>query len=357
MRENAIFAGAKVYNKVNNRYYLINEDGATATLLDRVDGEDVLNEDEPKVTINKDNAIAFRFIRDTREPQVPNGYTAVGGVLLKNGNPVTEQGDLVVEGIIGNIPDNVILVTELNGTKAVTSFNTRREKFGTIRNLTDNDDVRVLNVSVDGVLYVAVTGISDTEYETENGTEKAQIFNSLEIYAISADNGKVSFRVARSSTPLILDDVRLVDDALIFGSESRLESITDKDSRTIANVIVPGDYGYLIITPNNFEEPYGYEDNDLDIAVIGKAEDIRYSPVYDSFVFINENMITVVNRDGGTRAQVKSTGKFRDLKGYTLVDITSGNDETRYTFADEGYRVKTLIDKRTSDRGNIVRVE
>jgi hypothetical protein len=144
MREKLLMTDSVIKNKITGKFYLV-----TAITEDSFTVQEVTDErDRTSVTgdlidIPKKNVILYRFIHDVSEPSLPDyrAYSIVNGQIVMNGKPITAQGQLTFEKIIGAVNDTLVLSAKEN---EIYIYNIRRDSFKCIFStstcLDDEDD-------------------------------------------------------------------------------------------------------------------------------------------------------------------------------------------------------------------------
>lgn len=109
MRSNKILENVTVLNKVDNQRYKIIKavDGVGTAAL--INPEDESLDETKTVTITPDNAIAYRLINNPNLPEVPLGYSVKGGILMRDLEQVTQQGEIAIDKIITAVPGKLLL--------------------------------------------------------------------------------------------------------------------------------------------------------------------------------------------------------------------------------------------------------
>ena len=81
--------------------------------------------------VSKKDLILFRFVKDVQEPRLPSlvCYSIMNGILVKDGVPVTEQGEFVFARILGTIKNCLLLMTE---DWNIVLYNLRKDVFKTL---------------------------------------------------------------------------------------------------------------------------------------------------------------------------------------------------------------------------------
>lgn len=64
---------------------------------------------QSEVTMTEKNAICFRVIKDSYENLVAENWYVSDGVLVKNGHPAAEQGEIEIDHILAIFPHKILL--------------------------------------------------------------------------------------------------------------------------------------------------------------------------------------------------------------------------------------------------------
>lgn len=322
MKIERINEGMLVRNKVNGKFYVVTsiQDGTAVAALS-VDSDRKLDEDAT-VTISTENSICFRIVDDPAYTRVPDvsQYDVVDGILVKNGTPVTEQGDIVVEEIIASSPRCLILSVIKDEKKYIMEYGVVSDHFRTIyESPTKTEVIREEPL----VLYLESTEL----VETDEGVKER--FINAHVYAIDETN----------------EAARYIFDAPLAKVECHKNAILAyQDKKTVSDRYLISSDLRVSVNENEYFE---------DLVDLGKekAADVcgTYSQFYDAFVLIGERTIVCKQLDVNL-----STSFAKDVKGMVLVDKTQKGRDTFLTFSNEKFNVVTLKATSTSDRGTIV---
>ena len=341
MRKNLIFAGAKVYNKVNRKYYLVVSEDGTAVRLERDENGKDIQIPEETVQITESNGLAYRFIKDTRPAENPTGYTVDNGVLLKNGNPVSEQGQLTVNRILAAFPDQLLLITELNGNTALTRYFPKRDKYQKAKDFVGNPHVIHDVADTDQVLLVRPAK-NKARFTEGNGSVAKDISEGTSLMYVNATG------IKEQGTEYYIDQVLCVWPYTCFCLATQdIEPEEDIDGE-MQPVLVDTDPFLVVI------DQYG---NTETIRGIGKEANIVYTPEFGGYTIVGKDRVVLYSVEDEI-VKVIPTTDTSVFAGKTLIDITIDGATTRYAFANtEATEIKTLVVKTTADRGDIVTVE
>lgn len=347
MRSNKIKTNVTIINKVDSREYkIINVDGAgdsvkgTAKLVK----DDGTLDDSVTSVITPANAIAYRLVEDPNIPAVPLGYSVEGGMLLKDGTQVTEQGSLIIDEIITAVAGRLILAVvprePRDGYIDLFSYTPETDKFNKlIRNSIPR--VRIIGLSEDkNIVALVYSRTYSKDKILESGeTVTETLFDSAAVLSY------------------------VVKDDAVYSSKH-----FDMPIKAINNVKNHRGYFELAVEVDTDVNEYGVisesEDTHLTIlkinhdGIINVIDNYRVASAPEmiaetaaGFVIKLPDRIYI----NGYKYPVKNMSV---LSGYDyLVDITKKEHEIRCTLADENMSVKTLIVTSTKDRGNIVTVE
>lgn len=347
MRSNKIKINVTIINKVDSREYkIINVDGAgdsvkgTAKLVK----DDGTLDNSVTLVITPANAIAYRLVEDPNIPAVPLGYSVEGGMLLKDGTQVTEQGSLIIDEIITAVAGRLILAVvprePRDGYIDLFSYTPETDKFNKlIRNPIPR--VRIIGLSEDkNIVALVYSRTYSKDKILESGETVVETF----------------FDSAAVLSYVVKDDA-------VYSSKH-----FDMPIKAINNVKNHRGYFELAVEVDTDVNEYGVisesEDTHLTIleinhdGIINVIDNYRVASAPEmiaetaaGFVIKLPDRIYI----NGYKYPVKNMSV---LSGYDyLVDITKKEHEIRCTLADENMSVKTLIVTSTKDRGNIVTVE
>lgn len=359
MRMNRMRKGLVVFNKLNGRSYKVvetSENAGVAVPMEAIKADGTIVKDEA-VEINESNCLCFRAIADTEPYPVPEGYSAAEGILLKDGNPACEQGELVVEEVLAKIPGRLIIAAKNSGNDNgaenlvdVFAYEPHRDRFIPITKNTPMP--KLVGYGEKGRTAVLMfCNMTEQKKKDEDGGETAvTLFDGAWIVTVTdEERTKISDRIA-ITTPVTVDEAFLVDDAA-----------------GCPTIFVPSDE----VAADGFscESPYETKKRteriwmmirtyDRTVAKINLDGNIQAvcSPVY-GFVVSNDKAV-YVNKNQLHQLVIKSAAAADVAKKYpVLVDVTKDGDAYRLTFADEGYNLKTVVSTKTRDRGLIVTVE
>lgn len=340
--------GTRVLNKVNGKVYEMVSvpDGTTDStdiLAVNVNPEtdmvyDVSEEERDTVTITEQNAICFKTLSVPKDTNVPSGYTVSNGILYKNEEPVTEQGQIVVDNIVCALPGYLVLAVKPktdagDGMIDLFSYNVERDRFKKLIRASIPMPRVVLKQKESVVLGYSKTHTEDVldEDGEKTGKEK-EIFDGA---------------------------------ALMLVHDERVDSVMFHRPVNLVLLPVAGGQGLYLIEAGKVAfgeeveetKPYYYEIFVKEDSV--SSETLAYEP--DAPV-VSASVVTLYDR--GLFLKGKDYILYNDLRidsplvaqmpGEYLVDITYGDHEVTVTLADENYNTASIVRKNTKDRGYIV---
>lgn len=347
MRSNKIKTNVTIINKVDSREYrIINVDGTgdsvkgTAKLVK----DDGTLDDSVTSVITPANAIAYRLVEDPNIPAVPSGYSVEGGVLLKDGVQVTEQGSLVIDEIITAVAGRLILAVvprePRDGYIDLFSYTPETDKFKKIiRNSLPR--VKVIRMSEDkNVVALAYSRTYSKEKTLESGeTVVETLFDSAAVLSYVVKDDAV-YSLKSLDMP-----IKAINNVKNHRGCFELAVEVDTDVNEYG-IISESEDTHLTI----FEINHDGTINVIDNYRIASAPEV-IAETAAGFVIKLPDRIYI----NGYKYPVKHMSV---LSGYDyLVDITKKDYEIRCTLANEDMSVKTLVIKSTKDRGNIINIE
>lgn len=349
MRSNKIKTNVTIINKVDSREYrIINVDGTG----DSVKGTAKLVKDDGTLdnsvtsVITPANAIAYRLVEDPNIPAVPLGYYVEGGMLLKGGTQVTEQGSLIIDEIIAAVAGRLILAVvpsePRDGYIDLFSYTPETDKFNKlIRNPIPR--VRIIGLSEDkNIVALVYSRTYSKDKILESGeTVTETLFDSAAVLAYVIKDDVIHIYSSKQFDM----PIKAVNSVKNHRGYFELAVEVDTDVNEYG-VISESEDTYLTILKISHDGIINVIDN---YRVASAPEMIAETAA--GFVIKLPDRIYI----NGYKYPVKNMSV---LSGYDyLVDITKKEHEIRCTLADENMSVKTLIVTSTKDRGNIVTVE
>lgn len=298
---------------------------------------------QSEVTMTEKNAICFRVIKDSYENLVAENWYVSDGVLVKNGHPAAEQGEIEIDHILAIFPHKILL-----GVKA------------------GEDKISLMYFDPN---YVGKEFRSALKGITIPVPEKVTLANDNLLLYYSRTHMEEKGEGDEKTTEEIVDASGYV----IYDSEGSLldheEYDTDPDE---ANEIDTPLGKYVISTDNfivfqgefngkPFTNIYSRKYNELrSIELASKVSSAEEN--VDGFMLIKTADELAVVSDSGNELVLKPSKQLSkaldQLYGYGyLVDYCNKGRYFILTFASDSYEVKTLKGTFTSDIGLVLTVE
>lgn len=331
----------EVFNKLNGKMYKVVEVTPDRTGLAKEMLEDgTLG--EASATIDESNCLAFRILNDPAPYPAPEGYTVSDGVLMKDGKPACEQGQLSISGILAKQPGYLILTAKNETTKdgmvELYSYQPCRDRFVKLTTMPSPELIGYAGKDQDTAV-IAYNQTETKKEKQEDGSEKeTELFVSAAV---------LSIREGRVMTNCDINDPIDISTAIlktIPDSEKFTVFIASDEETDEGFVLVPRKDRCWIRVGGSYVESKFTMDGDISA---------DWSYVYQDFVVKNDKSLQILSKD----LKISSPCVAK-LKGYdTLIDITREEYSYKLTFSNENYEFKTLTSKSTRDRGYIVTVE
>lgn len=350
MKNIEITTGMTLKDKVTKtRVFVQSVDGDKVELVN-VDAKGIIDMETAR-TIVMDNQSRKCFeILDYGEQDNPVGYTVDNdGVLLKDGDAATEQGQLVFKNIIATLPGEIILTAATKDKKDnrldVFSYRPAEDKFEKL--ISNVGEVNVTKIASETIAMMVKT-IEPRVVVDEDGDdvldedEKPVTAEVVENLFLSLYDGK---DLDYFQLDCELEDIKTIPDTSYLSAVATTVAGYDdynnrvlKPLKSVSNLVI--DRTYHDIT--RFEtavaaDSITIDDTDSVVALAG-----------DTFYYQNK----------GHNSRKVTAPCVRKLAGYKyLIDTDIRNGSETYVLANEDYEVKTLFLKKTYDRGNIISVE
>ena len=322
-----------VLNKVNGFSYVTTKVGNAATVAAKVTEDERCTSDgkiafdkKDTVTITEENALCFRFLRDLNPETKPEGYTVSNGQLLLGSEKVTEQGEIKVVKILAEVIGKLILITESSAGKFISTYRPSWDKFEKAYSVT-SENPSVYTVNENTVL------IADEEYRDVKAEDGTVLGQSMKTRILRYEND----RWDSETIDLPIDGLVFVEPYYILKF-----SKTYKDG-----VLVDATEKYLGIFNDDLEE--------IETVYPGEEVDAVYSKFTGTLNLFGKNTLVYDVTNNNIMYKNNEFEKLGEKK--TLIDVTTKEYETTYTFASTDYRIAKVKVQKTKDRGNIITVE
>lgn len=302
---------------------------------------------QSEVTMTEKNAICFRVIKDSYENLVAENWYVSDGVLVKNGHPAAEQGEIEIDHILAIFPHKILL-----GVKA------------------GEDKISLMYFDPNYVgkeFRSALKGI--TIPVPEKVPEKVTLANDNLLLYYSRTHMEEKGEGDEKTTEEIVDASGYV----IYDSEGSLLDHEEYDTDPDEAHEIDTPLGKYVISTDNFivfqgefngkpfTNIYSRKYNELrSIELASKVSSAEEN--VDGFMLIKTADELAVVSDSGNELVLKPSKQLSkaldQLYGYGyLVDYCNKGRYFILTFASDSYEVKTLKGTFTSDIGLVLTVE
>ena len=298
---------------------------------------------QSEVTMTEKNAICFRVIKDSYENLVAENWYVSDGVLVKNGHPAAEQGEIEIDHILAIFPHKILL-----GVKA------------------GEDKISLMYFDPN---YVGKEFRSALKGITIPVPEKVTLANDNLLLYYSRTHMEEKGEGDEKTTEEIVDASGYV----IYDSERSLLDHEEYDTDPDEAHEIDTPLGKYVISTDNFivfqgefngkpfTNIYSRKYNELrSIELASKVSSAEEN--VDGFMLIKTADELAVVSDSGNELVLKPSKQLSkaldQLYGYGyLVDYCNKGRYFILTFASDSYEVKTLKGTFTSDIGLVLTVE
>ena len=341
MRFNRAKKDAIIFNKVNGKDYLITKADWQSAIAEAVipDMNEARTDPEDTVQITEENAICFRVIKDAPSTE-PVGYSVNGdGILLWDGIPATEQGELRFDSILCTLPGVLFLTSqEKDGNVDLYAYRTDIDRFKRLA-----EDIPFPQaVKVNDAEYAFVYSKTHTE-KTEDGDE-VQILDKAGVLFVNR-----SCYITSGTFGCTLGKPFAVDDGTLFflkkdqvKKDGVLEKMTPCTLSISDNDICSGEV---------HADTYGIAADQAKYCVYGGI--LLMST--DALLYTRFGKKNGVDHDILVRDE-KILTSIRNAGCNAVVDLTKKDGVIFLTLSSEDYNVMTLSIRNTSDRGQVVKI-
>lgn len=306
----------------------------------------------------------LKVLYDPRENEVPDGYTVADGVLLKDGEPATAQGQLEFIDVLTVMAGEIILTAKTkdktDGKVEIFAYRPLDDKF--LKLTYPVSAVRVIEeLSDENRLIAEITQTEekvalDDEGEDilKDGEKVILVDTSMELMihtrGIKAEFVDIDGPVDRVMPVENTDNVFAVEsDSILtydeYGCGTRQLKDRDRTKVTVYGVDadIDMDWGPSICDLANTSVP-------------GKLTAATKSAATGDFILRTENTLYVQNRGHNSRVVTAAVLKTVPDAKY-LIDADIRNGSETYVLTDGDYNVVTVKKTKTYDRGDIITVE
>lgn len=306
----------------------------------------------------------LKVLYDPREDEVPEGYTVADGVLLKNGEPATAQGQLEFLDILTVMAGEIILTAKTkdkaDGKVEVFAYRPFEDKFSKLTYPVNA--VRVIEELSDENRLI--TEITQTEEKVALDDEGEDILKDGEKVVLVDTSMELMFHTRGVKAEFInidgpIDRITPVENAEdnIFAVESDsiltydeygcgTRQLKDRDRTKVTIYSIDSD-------TYDGGDPF-YEH--MTVSMPGELTAATRSAATGDYVLRTENTLHVQNRGHNSRTVTAAALKTAPDAKY-LIDADIRNGSETYVLADGDYNVVTVKKTKTYDRGDIITVE
>lgn len=297
---------------------------------------------QSEVNMTEKNAICFRVIKDSYENLAAENWYVSDGVLVKNGHPAAEQGEIEIDHILAIFPRKILLGVKAGEDKISLMYfdpNYEGKEFRpALKGITIPVPQKVTLANDNLLLYYSRTHMEEKGEGDEKTTEEVVDASGYLIYdqegnMLDHDEYDTESEDHEIDTPLG-KYVLSTNNFIVFQGEFNGEPFTN---------IYSGEYSEL---------------RSIDLA--SKASSAEEN--VDGFMLIKTADELAVVSDSGNELVLKPSKQLSkaldQLYGYDfLVDYCNKGRYFILTFASNSYEVKTLKGTFTSDIGLVLTVE
>ena len=324
------------FSSDNKRELILRELEKNEVPLYCVDGQS-------EVTMTEKNAICFRVIKDSYENLVAENWYVSDGVLVKNGHPAAEQGEIEIDHILAIFPHKILLGVKAGEDKiSLMYFDPNyvgKEFRSALKGITIPVPEKVTLANDNLLLYYSRTHMEEKGEGDEKTTEEIVDASG---YVIYDSEGSLLDHEEYDTDP---DEAHEIDTPL-----GKYVISTDNF------IVFQGEFN-----GKPFTNIYSRKYNELrSIELASKVSSAEEN--VDGFMLIKTADELAVVSDSGNELVLKPSKQLSkaldQLYGYGyLVDYCNKGRYFILTFASDSYEVKTLKGTFTSDIGLVLTVE
>ena len=298
---------------------------------------------QSEVTMTEKNDICFRVIKDSYENLVAENWYVSDGVLVKNGHPAAEQGEIEIDHILAIFPHKILLGVKAGEDKiSLMYFDPNyvgKEFRSALKGITIPVPEKVTLANDNLLLYYSRTHMEEKGEGDEKTTEEIVDASG---YVIYDSEGSLLDHEEYDTDP---DEAHEIDTPL-----GKYVISTDNF------IVFQGEFN-----GKPFTNIYSRKYNELrSIELASKVSSAEEN--VDGFMLIKTADELAVVSDSGNELVLKPSKQLSkaldQLYGYGyLVDYCNKGRYFILTFASDSYEVKTLKGTFTSDIGLVLTVE
>lgn len=298
---------------------------------------------QSEVTMTEKNAICFRVIKDSYENLVAENWYVSDGVLVKNGHPAAEQGEIEIDHILAIFPHKILLGVKAGEDKiSLMYFDPNyvgKEFRSALKGITIPVPEKVTLANDNLLLYYSRTHMEEKGEGDEKTTEEIVDASG---YVIYDSEGSLLDHEEYDTDP---DEAHEIDTPL-----GKYVISTDNF------IVFQGEFN-----GKPFTNIYSRKYNELrSIELASKVSSAEEN--VDGFMLIKTADELAVVSDSGNELVLKPSKQLSkaldQLYGYGyLVDYCNKGRYFILTFASDSYEVKKLKGTFSSDIGLVLTVE
>ena len=298
---------------------------------------------QSEVTMTEKNAICFRVIKDSYENLVAENWYVSDGVLVKNGHPAAEQGEIEIDHILAIFPHKILLGVKAGEDKiSLMYFDPNyvgKEFRSALKGITIPVPEKVTLANDNLLLYYSRTHMEEKGEGDEKTTEEIVDASG---YVIYDSEGSLLDHEEYDTDP---DEAHEIDTPLgkyVISTDNFIVFQGELNGKPFTNI-------------------YSRKYNELrSIELASKVSSAEEN--VDGFMLIKTADELAVVSDSGNELVLKPSKQLSkaldQLYGYGyLVDYCNKGRYFILTFASDSYEVKTLKGTFTSDIGLVLTVE
>ena len=340
--------GSKVMDKVTGNVFLVTDEGK---------GNQIIDTEVSEISVDLKDPVFYKVLEMASVKDVPEGYDVVNGCLVKDGNPVTEQGQVVINTILAPVPGRLILsvkpLRDLGGNVDIVTYTPSEDRFNKLLGDVPVPDIHTVT---DNYYVFVTTKTHMVEKDTDSVPEELSVFDSsyIEMYSASADR-IVSYREKHSpiGEPMFILPSMASDLVQIVTVSA---DAVKYDEEINENVLIPADKLVL--------RRWFLDDDDKEIDSCG-CDDISLEGAksVDSVTVTDNNSLLIkagniiyYTNDGHYRRVINSP-LVKETEGFDyLVDAEITDKVNKLTLANKDYETITIKSEKTDDRGIVVSI-
>lgn len=339
--------GSKVMDKVTGNIFLVTDEGKASQIIDNEVSE---------VSIDLKDPVFYKVLEKAFVKDIPEGYDVVDGCLVKDGNPVTEQGQVVINTILEAVPGRLLLsvkpLRDLGGNVDIFTYTPSEDRFNKLLGDVPVPDIHTVT---DNYYVFVTTKTHMVEKDTDSVPEELSVFDSsyIDVYSASADKiacygekrspiGEPMF-ILPSMTSDLVQIVTVSADAVKY------------DEEIDENVLIPSDK--LILRRWFLDDDEEINSCGCDDISLEGAKSVDSVTVTDNnSLLIKAGNIIYYTNDGHYRRVINSP-LVKETEGFDyLVDAEFTDKTNKLTLANKDYETITIKSEKTNDRGIVVSI-